>query len=167
LLYKAKAEVEAERGTAHPLTPVRPIFMSAPGASIGEKVKDVKGEHPHHIVIIKCVPTVGDPKHAIDVYLLGIMDSGRSIINVFNECEDSLLATPLILGLTILAELFTRIKYRKLTNGPDPEFKLLYPVHSLLSYMLNAPLVKPGVYILFIFLDVGYLICDCEQVRTL
>jgi myo-inositol-1-phosphate synthase len=83
------------------------------------------------------------------------MDGGRSTINTFNECEDSLLATPLILVLTILAELFTRIKYRELTNGSDPEFKPLYPVHSLLSYMLKAPLIKPGVYILFIFLDVG------------
>jgi myo-inositol-1-phosphate synthase len=68
LLYKAKAGVEAEQGTARPLPPVRPVFMSAPGASIGEKVKNVKGEHPDHIVVIKYVPTVGDPKHAIDEY---------------------------------------------------------------------------------------------------
>jgi len=155
LLYKTKAEVEAEQGTVRPLTPVRPALMSAPGASIGEKVKDVKGEHPDHIVVIKYVPAVGDSKRAIDEYYSEIMGGGRSTINIFNECEDSLLATPLILDLAILAELLTRIKYRELTNGSDAEFKPLYPVLSLLSYMLKAPLVKPGVYILFIFLDVG------------
>jgi myo-inositol-1-phosphate synthase len=153
LLYKTKAEVAAEQGTVGPLTPVRPVLMSIPGVSIGEKVKDVKGEHPDHIVVIKYVPAVGDSKRAIDEYYSEIMGGGRSTINIFNECEDSLLATPLILDLTILAELLTRIKYRDLTNGPDVDFKPLYPVLSLLSYMLKAPLVKPGVYILFIFLD--------------
>lgn len=52
--------------------------------------------------------------------------------------QDSLLATPLILDLT---ELLTRVKYRK---SEAKEFAPLYPVLSLLSYMLKAPLVKPG-----------------------
>ncbi|KAI0295215.1 inositol-3-phosphate synthase [Russula brevipes] len=115
LLYKTKAEVEAEQG-----------------ASTGKSVKDVKGEHPDHVV------------RAIDEYYSEIMGGGRSTINIFNECEDSLLATPLILDLTILAELLTRIKYRELTDSTGAEFKPLYPVLSLLSYMLKAPLVKPG-----------------------
>ena len=122
--------------------------MSAPEASNGEKVKDVKGEHPDHVVVIKYVPAVGDSKRAIDEYYSEIMGGGRSTINIFNECEDSLLATPLILDLTILAELLTRINYRELTHGADAEFKPLHPVLSLLSYMLKAPLVKPGVYII-------------------
>ncbi|KAI0002237.1 Myo-inositol-1-phosphate synthase [Russula compacta] len=126
LLYKTKAEVEAEQGPT------------------GKNTKDVKGEHPDHIVVIKYVPAVGDSKRAIDEYYSEIMGGGRSTINIFNECEDSLLATPLILDLTILAELLTRIKYRELSNGVDAEFKPLYPVLSLLSYMLKAPLVKRG-----------------------
>jgi myo-inositol-1-phosphate synthase len=96
--------------------------------------------------VIKYVPAVGDSKRAIDEYYSEIMGGGRSTINIFNECEDSLLATPLILDLTILAELLTRINYRELANGTDAEFKPLYPVLSLLSYMLKAPLVKPGAY---------------------
>ena len=56
--------------------------------------------------------------------------------------QDSLLATPLILDLTILTELLTRVKYRKAAVGGD--FQPLYSVLSLLSYMLKAPLVKPG-----------------------
>ncbi|KAI9061364.1 Myo-inositol-1-phosphate synthase [Trametes sanguinea] len=118
-----------------------------PGAPEGSK--DAKGEHPDHIVVIKYVPAVGDSKRAIDEYYSEIFCGGRSTINIFNECEDSLLATPLILDLTILAELLTRVKYRETSATPAlttkaAEFKPLYPVLSLLSYMLKAPLVKPG-----------------------
>ena len=111
------------------------------------KSKDVKGEHPDHIVVIKYVPAVGDSKRAIDEYHSEIMGGGRSNISIFNECEDSLLATPLILDLSILAELLTRVLYRKVDEGAD--FKPLYPVLSLLSYMCKAPLVKPGASRLF------------------
>ncbi|KAJ3714839.1 hypothetical protein EV361DRAFT_964053 [Lentinula raphanica] len=102
-----------------------------------------KGEHPDHIVVIKYVPAVGDSKRAIDEYYSEIFCGGRNTISIFNECEDSLLATPLILDLTILTELLTRVKYRK-TSGEPKDFAPLYPVLSLLSYMLKAPLVKPG-----------------------
>ncbi|KAF9524988.1 hypothetical protein CPB83DRAFT_909515 [Crepidotus variabilis] len=101
-----------------------------------------KGEHPDHVVVIKYVPAVGDSKRAIDEYYSEIFCGGRSTINIFNECEDSLLATPLILDLAILAELLTRVKYRKVSE--KKEFAPLYSVLSLLSYMLKAPLVKPG-----------------------
>lgn len=57
--------------------------------------------------------------------------------------QDSLLATPLILDLAIVAELLTRVKYRDVSAG-QTEFQSLYSVLSLLSYMLKAPLVKPG-----------------------
>ena len=109
------------------------------------KGKDTsKGEHPDHLVVIKYMPAVGDSKRAIDEYYSEIMGGGRSTISIFNECEDSLLATPLILDLSILAELLTRIQYRKADETEAKEFKPLYPVLSLLSYMLKAPLVKPG-----------------------
>ncbi|KAG6816597.1 hypothetical protein H0H87_004823, partial [Tephrocybe sp. NHM501043] len=106
-----------------------------------------KGEHPDHIVVIKYVPAVGDSKRAIDEYYSEIFCGGRSTINIFNECEDSLLATPLILDLCILTELLTRVQYRKLPadgSATKEDFKPLYAVLSLLSYMLKAPLVKPG-----------------------
>lgn len=152
LLYKTKAEIEAEQGTICPPISARlRIHMETPGPSTGKNTKEVKGEHPDHVVVIKYVPAVGDSKRAIDEYYSEIMGGGRSTINIFNECEDSLLATPLILDLTILAELLTRINYRELTNGADAEFKPLYPVLSLLSYMLKAPLVKPGAYIILFF----------------
>ena len=65
-----------------------------------------------------------------------------------------LLATPLILDLTILTELLTRVKYRVVPEGEEEakEFAPLYPVLSLLSYMCKAPLVKPGSYLFILFL---------------
>jgi myo-inositol-1-phosphate synthase len=116
------------------------LLYKAP--EIGPKGVPVgKGEHPDHVVVIKYIPAVGDSKRAIDEYYSEIFCGGRSVINIFNECEDSLLATPLILDLTILAELMTRVQYR---SNSSTEFAPLYSVLSLLSYMLKAPLVKPG-----------------------
>ncbi|KAL7414576.1 Myo-inositol-1-phosphate synthase [Mrakia frigida] len=100
-----------------------------------------KGEHPDHLVVIKYVPTVGDSKRAIDEYVSELFCGGRNTMNIFNQCEDSLLATPLILDLAILAELLTRITSP--TTSEEP-FQPLYSVLSLLSYMLKAPIVKEG-----------------------
>lgn len=104
-----------------------------------------KGEHPDHIVVIKYVPAVGDSKRAIDEYYSELLMGGRNVMNIFNECEDSLLATTLIFDLAILADLLTRVSYREVPKeGEAGEFQPLYSVLSLLSYMLKAPLVKPG-----------------------
>jgi hypothetical protein len=69
------------------------------------------------------------------------MMGGKQTISMFNVCEDSLLATPLIIDLAILCELFTRVTY---ATGGDGEHQGLYSIISLLSYMLKAPLVKVG-----------------------
>lgn len=133
----SKSSVVDDMVNANPLL-FKPAQADAPKGS-----KEAKGEHPDHIVVIKYVPAVGDSKRAIDEYYSEIFCGGRSTINIFNECEDSLLATPLILDLTILTELLTRVKYRDVSSG-QAEFAPLYPILSLLSYMLKAPLVKPG-----------------------
>lgn len=110
-------------------------------AKAGEK----KGEHPDHLVVIKYAPAVGDDKRALDEYYSELLMGGRNTLSVFNICEDSLLATPLILDLAILAELMSRVTYRPIiADKQADEFQPLYPVLSLLSYMLKAPLVKPG-----------------------
>lgn len=133
LLYKSASELNAENVAA---------------GTGGEPIK--KGEHPDHLVVIKYAPAVGDDKRALDEYFSELCMGGRNTLSVFNICEDSLLATPLILDLTILAELMTRVTYRELENttaNPSDEevpFQPLYSVLSLLSYMLKAPLVKPG-----------------------
>lgn len=63
-----------------------------------------------------------------------------------NICEDSLLASPLIIDLTILAELMTRISWKSsASNGvATKEYKGFHSVLSILSYMLKAPCVPNG-----------------------
>ncbi|KAI8808739.1 Myo-inositol-1-phosphate synthase [Cladochytrium replicatum] len=100
-----------------------------------------EGEHPDHVVVIKYVPSVGDSKRALDEYYSEIFMGGRSIISLYNVCEDSLLASPLIIDLAVITELMTRIEYRTDRNG---EYQPFHAVASLLSYMLKAPLVPPG-----------------------
>lgn len=98
-----------------------------------------EGEHPDHVVVIKYVPNVGDSKRAMDEYVSKIFMNGTNTIAIHNTCEDSLLATPLMIDLVILAELFERIKIRE-----NDENKNLHSVLSILSYMLKAPLVPSG-----------------------
>ncbi len=100
------------------------------------------GEQPDHIVVIKYAPAVGDSKRAMDEYVSEIFMGGRSTISIYNVCEDSLLASPLILDLAILCELFTRIEYK--TAETEGKYVSFHPVLSILSYMLKAPLVPNG-----------------------
>jgi myo-inositol-1-phosphate synthase len=98
-------------------------------------------EHPDHVVVIKYVPFVGDSKRALDEYTSKIFMNGTNTISMHNTCEDSLLATPLILDLVIVCELAERIQIKK--EGVS-EFEKLHSVLSILSYMLKAPLVPRG-----------------------
>lgn len=98
-----------------------------------------KGEHPDHVVVIKYVPNVGDSKRAMDEYISKIFMNGTNTLAIHNTCEDSLLATPLMIDLILLAELFERIHVYK-----DEQILPFDSVLSVLSYMLKAPLVPEG-----------------------
>ncbi|KAL3422793.1 myo-inositol-1-phosphate synthase [Phlyctema vagabunda] len=106
----------------------------------------MKGEHPDHTVVIKYMPAVGDNKRALDEYYAEIFMGGHQTISLFNVCEDSLLASPLIIDLVLIAEMMTRIQWKSVsTNGETTkEFKNFHSVLSILSYMLKAPLTPPG-----------------------
>ena len=98
------------------------------------------GEHPDHTVVIKYMPAVGDNKRALDEYYADIFMGGHQTISMFNVCEDSLLASPLIIDLVVIAELMTRIWWRAV-DGDDPEaneYKGFHSVLSILSYMLKV-----------------------------
>ena len=99
------------------------------------------GEKPDHCIVIKYVPYVGDSKRAMDEYVSEIMMGGWSTIAIHNTCEDSLLASPIILDLIVIAEICQRISFRV---GDDPEFQTFNSVLSLLSYLCKAPLVPAG-----------------------
>jgi myo-inositol-1-phosphate synthase len=97
-------------------------------------------EHPDHCVVIKYVPYVGDSKRALDEYTSEIFMGGTNTIAMHNTCEDSLLASPLIIDLSILCEIMQRISY---TTEGDNEYHNFHPVLSILSYLCKAPIVPP------------------------
>lgn len=100
-------------------------------------------EHPDHCVVIKYVPYVGDSKRAMDEYTSQIMLGGHNTLIIHNTCEDSLLASPLILDLAILGELCSRIQIKR-KDEPNAEYVPFRSVLSLLSYLCKAPLVPEG-----------------------
>lgn len=81
----------------------------------------------------------------MDEYTSEIMMGGLNTLVVHNTCEDSLLASPIILDLVILTELCTRIKFRK---AEEETFSSFHPVLSILSYLCKAPLVPRGTPII-------------------
>ncbi|KAI1812393.1 myo-inositol-phosphate synthase [Poronia punctata] len=106
-----------------------------------------KGEHPDHTVVIKYMPAVGDNKRALDEYYAEIFLGGHQTISIFNVCEDSLLASPLIIDLVLVTEMMTRIQWRArdaAASDSADDFKGFHSVLSILSYMLKAPLTPPG-----------------------
>ncbi|KAJ2449527.1 Myo-inositol-1-phosphate synthase [Coemansia sp. RSA 2336] len=100
-----------------------------------------KGEHPDHTIVIKYVPSVGDSKRALDEYVSEIFMGGLNTISIYNTCEDSLLASPLIIDLFMMTELMTRVSYR---TANDADWMPFHSVLSILSYMLKAPVVPPN-----------------------
>ncbi|XP_040178729.1 inositol-3-phosphate synthase 1 [Rana temporaria] len=98
-------------------------------------------EKPDHCVVIKYVPYVGDSKRAMDEYSSEIMMGGTNTIVIHNTCEDSLLASPLILDLVMLTELCQRITF---CTEQDQDFQTFHSVLSILSYLCKAPLVPQG-----------------------
>jgi myo-inositol-1-phosphate synthase len=94
-----------------------------------------------HCIVIKYVPAVGDSKVAMDEYHSELMMGGRNTISMHTVCEDSLLASPLIIDLVVIAEFFSRVQYR--TNSEE-DFSGFHAVMSILSYWLKAPLSRPG-----------------------
>jgi len=100
--------------------------------------------YPHqakidHEIIIKYVPFTGDSKKAMDEYIASIFLGGTQTLVLYNVCEDSLLAAPIILDLIILTELFERIHYK--TDDMDC-FKRFNNVLSTLGYLCKAPLTE-------------------------
>lgn len=104
-----------------------------------------EGEHPDHCVVIKYMPAVGDDKRALDEYYAEIFLDGHQTISLFNVCEDSLLASPLIIDLVLVTEMMTRVQWKAHSaNGSAADYSGFHSVLSILSYMLKAPLTPSG-----------------------
>ena len=65
--------------------------------------------------------------------------NGTNTISSYNVCEDSLLATPLMIDMIILGELFTRMKINDKPMGP---------VLSYLSFFFKAPVTNHDEYVI-------------------
>lgn len=98
------------------------------------------GEHPDHTVVIKYMPAVGDNKRALDEYYAEIFMGGHQTISLFNVCEDSLLASPLIIDLVVIAEMMTRVTWKASSDegATTKAYKGFHSVLSILSYMLKV-----------------------------
>ncbi|CCF58783.1 hypothetical protein KAFR_0F01860 [Kazachstania africana CBS 2517] len=96
----------------------------------------------NHCIVIKYMKAVGDSKVAMDEYYSQLMLGGHNRISIHNVCEDSLLASPIIIDLLVMTEFLSRITYKKM--GEDQEFHKFYPILSFLSYWLKAPLTRSG-----------------------
>ena len=107
------------------------------------------GEHPNHTVVIKYMPAVGDNKRALDEYYAEIFMGGHQTISLFNVCEDSLLASPLIIDLVLIAEMMTRISWKaEAGDGANTkDYKGFHSVLSILSYMLKVGYSPSGLNI--------------------
>ncbi|XP_031165622.1 inositol-3-phosphate synthase 1-A isoform X2 [Sander lucioperca] len=106
------------------------------------------GEKPDHCVVIKYVPYVGDSKRAMDEYTSEIMMGGTNTIALHNTCEDSLLASPIILDLVILTELCQRVTVQP--HGEE-DFLSFHSVLAVLSFLCKAPLVPSGTPVINAF----------------
>lgn len=71
----------------------------------------------------------------MDEYTSELMLGGRNTLVVHNTCEDSLLASPIILDLVLLAELCSRIEFR---GTSDEAYSSFHPVLSILSYLCKV-----------------------------
>lgn len=96
---------------------------------------------PDHCIVIKYLPYVGDSKRALDEYTFQIFLGGEQTVVMHNTCQDSLLATPLILDLVILTELMQRVS---VAEGASGQYTRMDTVLSILSYLLKAPMVPQG-----------------------
>ncbi|TFK17770.1 hypothetical protein FA15DRAFT_604430 [Coprinopsis marcescibilis] len=102
------------------------------GMVAASRYPQAQGRAPRHIVVvIKYVPSIGNSKRTIEEYFSEIFCGGHSVVNIFNECEDSLITTALIIDSSILAEFLARVKHR---NVDPANCKLFHLVLSLLSY---------------------------------
>lgn len=74
----------------------------------------------------------------MDEYTAEIFMNGLFTLVTHATCEDSLLATPIMIDLILLAEFFSRVKI----NGSS-----IGPVLSYLSFFLKAPVTNHPEYV--------------------
>ena len=95
-------------------------------------------ERPEHLVRIDYVRAAGDTKRAIDEYSSELVFGKRHNLVLYNTCEDSFLAVPLMYDIIVFAELFTRVTINKYPYSACCG-KRMKPNMSLLSLFFKSP----------------------------
>ncbi|ANQ08591.1 Myo-inositol 1-phosphate synthase [Plasmodium coatneyi] len=119
-------------------------------------VDAIENQKVNSEIVIKYVPYVGDDKKAIDEYISEIFMNGKNTISLYNVCQDSLLASPILIDLILLVELSQRVYFKVEDKQPDqrwgdyqlthtivkekyPEFKKMECVLFLSSLFCKSP----------------------------
>ena len=93
-------------------------------------------QKPNHEIVIKYVPAVGDSKRALDEYYSELCLNGKSTISIYNVCEDTLLAVPLMLDIVMFAEFLSRVEMKEIKENDKI---LKYANLNLLSLFFKSP----------------------------
>lgn len=82
----------------------------------------------------------------MDEYMSNIFMNGNHTLVVYNVCEDSLLAAPMIIDLFLLTELCERISFRVLEGvEKEGEYKRFDTILSWLGYLCKSPKTEDGL----------------------
>lgn len=115
-----------------------------------------EGKNPDHCIVIKYIPNVGDSKRAIDEYVGDIFMGGRQTFSIYNVCEDSLLAVPVMLDILLVTDFFIR---HGLKQAGKSFFPNLYP----LSLFFKAPLPDESGRVVNIFREQHRILEKCIE----
>lgn len=94
-----------------------------------------------HCIVIKYTPSTGDTKKALDEYSSDIFMGGQHMLSCYNVCEDSLLASPIIIDLVLLTEIFERIEVKK----ENENWQKFDTILDSLGYLLKQPLTRESL----------------------
>ncbi|SOV76762.1 inositol-3-phosphate synthase [Plasmodium reichenowi] len=107
-------------------------------------VESLEKQKVNSEIVIKYVPYVGDDKKAIDEYISEIFMNGKNTIVLYNICQDSMLASPILIDLILLVELSQRVFFKpsqeKKTNEDE---HLLNENIQIEDYKLSHTILKP------------------------
>ena len=107
-----------------------------------------------HTVVIKYVPHVGDSKRALDEYISDIFMNGSNTISIYNTCEDTLLAVPIMIDIICFAALLADVEIAQINDAQGPvravtrdvvsklKFKPITNLMPVMSLFFKAPLPR-------------------------
>ncbi|VWU52000.1 inositol-3-phosphate synthase [Hepatocystis sp. ex Piliocolobus tephrosceles] len=93
-------------------------------------------------IVIKYVPYVGDDKKAMDEYISEIFMNGKNTICLYNICQDSLLASPILIDLILLVELSQRVYFKSLKMNDSNEKILCNGNINIDNYVISHDMVS-------------------------